>query len=379
MVPARFRRLNITERVSLLEREYGYSAAPPSLAHADRMIESAIGFKPVPLGIVPRVLVNKTWYQVPMATEEPSVVKAQTFAAGIIARHGGVESHSAAAIGTGQVFIEKCTRAVYRRIAHLRDALEAIINARCASLAARGGGFVVSRLYRQRYRYGQKSETMALFEFDIDTVDAMGANRIIAIAEEVASWLKSHIGCNVLMAILSNDLDATLCHAQFTLPITALKSLADNSKQLAEKIVRAGAIAIENEKRAVTHNKGIMNGITALAIATANDTRAVEAAAHKYAATDGHYRALSRYRIEDACLKGKITLPLPFATVGGATEAQQDTKTIFSILNISSASELRMLAAAIGLQQNFAALLALVQQGISHGHMPLQQQRITMP
>ena len=376
MLPRQFRKLSIDERVAALHKEYGYASAILPHTTAERMIESAIGYKYIPLGIAPHVLVNNQWYAVPMATEEPSVVAAQIFAAAIIARHGGVQSQGGAAVGVGQVFVAHCDRAQYRKIVRAKADIRAIIKEECATLAARGGGAQEHSLHWQRPASDTRlPRRVLLLEFKVDTVDAMGANRIIHIAEKIARWLEKNIRCRILMAILSNELNHSTSTAQFCIPISALKSLTSNSTQMAEKIVMANAVADVNSRRALTHNKGIMNGICALATATANDTRAIEAAAHGYAASSGKYRTLTRYWMRNAMLHATLTVPLAFATVGGSTAAQEDTVQLFSILNVKCASELRALAAAVGLQQNFAALLALTSDGIVHGHMPLQARR----
>ena len=383
MLPTNFRKLPIDRRIEALAREYGYDVLPPSIVDVDTMIETAIGYSSIPLGVVPRVLVNERHYTVPMATEEPSVVAAQTFAAAIIGHHGGVQSESGKAIGTGQIFIQRCERALYRKIKGARAQLMAILDAECASLRKRGGGVVGAKLQWQRLGKDSKRERaaagmerrVALFEFTVNTVDAMGANRIILIAEKVAQWLRNNLQCDILMSILSNDMAHAPSTAQFRLPISALKATIADPARVAHKIIMANAVANANRKRAVTHNKGIMNGICALATATGNDTRAIEAAAHGYAARNGRYRTLTDYAIHDSELHARLTVPLPLATVGGATTSQHHARQAFAILGIERASELKEVAAAVGLQQNFAALLALTSVGIARGHMPLQRRR----
>lgn len=379
-LPANFRKLSIKERVALLTSTRNYDSSAPQTADADMMIESAVGYSAIPLGVAPRVLVNGKWYAIPMATEEPSIVAAQMMAATIIARHGGVEAEGRTALGIGQVFIQNCSRAQYESIAAAQAQLRRLLETECASLQKRGGGMRGSSLCWQRIDRGKATARtgqgrVALFEFTIDTVDAMGANRIILLAEHIANWLRRELKCNILMAILSNDLSHAPSTARFRIPISAIRTIAANPMRTAEKIVAAAAVAYTNRKRAVTHNKGIMNGVCALALATGNDTRAIEAAAHSYASVSGQYRALSRYWIAADELCGEATLPLPLATVGGATDTQHHARQARAILQIECATELKAVAAAVGLQQNFAALLALTSDGIARGHIPLQQRR----
>lgn len=379
-LPANFRKLPIKERIALLKSTFNYDHNAPQIADADTMIESAIGYSAIPFGVAPRVLMNGKWYAIPMATEEPSVVAAQMMAAAIIARHGGLEAAGGAALGIGQVFIECCSRAQYNSIATAQPQLMRLLETECASLQRRGGGVRGGRLCWQRIgggRAGAKAKRgrVALFEFTVDTVDAMGANRIILIAEQIANWLRNELGCEILMAILSNDLSHSPSTARFRIPISAIRAVTANPAHTAQRIVAATAVAYANRKRAITHNKGIMNGVCALALATGNDTRAVEAAAHSYASVGGHYRPLSHYSITADELCGEIALPLPLATVGGATDTQHHARQAAAILRIESAAELRAVAAAVGLQQNFAALLALTSSGIARGHIPLQQRR----
>lgn len=379
-LPKNFRKLPIEERIALLTTVYNYDPNAPQIADAEVMIESAVGHSAIPLGVVPRVLVNSKWYTVPMTTEEPSVVAAQMMAAAIISRHGGVESEGGRALGIGQVFIQHCSRRQYKQIAKAQPELVRLLKVACLSLEQRGGGMQNSKLCWQQInkheaQVAENQGRVALFEFTVDTVDAMGANRIILLAERIADWLRNSLKCDILMAILSNDLSHSPSTARFRIPTSALRAVTANPMHTAQKIVVAANVACVNRKRAVTHNKGIMNGICAIALATGNDTRAVEAAAHSYASISGQYRALSRYQITANELCGEVTLPLPLATVGGAAGIQHHARQAAAILQVKSAVELKRVAAAVGLQQNFAALLALTGDGIARGHIPLQQRR----
>ena len=210
---------------------------------------------------------------------------------------------------------------------------------------------------------------MLCVEFWVDVCDALGANRLNSVAESLAPQLARIANGKVLLAIISNAAERWVATATFTLPINALRGTSRSHTEIARRIVMASYLAQHDRQRAITHNKGIMNGIHALALATGNDTRALEAAAHAYAARNGSYQGLSRYSINHAMLQATLTMPLPLATVGGAVALQSDSAAALRLLKVHSASEFSAVAAAVGLTQNFAALLALTGRGIQAGHM----------
>ena len=209
----------------------------------------------------------------------------------------------------------------------------------------------------------------------IDVRDAMGANILNTAAEHARPLLEQASGGRALMCILGNAAEERRAGARFALPLEALPPQARpgggvfSRRELARRIAAAGELAREDPQRAVTHNKGIMNGITSLALATMNDARAVEAAAHAWAARDGRYRSLSAYRFDGERLEGELELPLPFAAVGGAVGFHPASRLALKVLGRPDARRLARIAAAVGLAQNFAALLALVGGGIQRGHM----------
>jgi hydroxymethylglutaryl-CoA reductase len=217
----------------------------------------------------------------------------------------------------------------------------------------------------------------------IDVRDAMGANILNSAAEHLRPYLEQLCGGRALMCILGNAAEERRAGARFALPLEALPQaagpqggMAPSCKELARRIVSAGELAREDPQRAVTHNKGIMNGITSLALATMNDTRAVEAAAHAWAARDGRYRSLSSYRCDGRTLEGELELPLPLATVGGAVGFHPASRLALKVLGRPDARRLARIAAALGLAQNLAALLALVSGGIQRGHMRYHAARL---
>jgi hydroxymethylglutaryl-CoA reductase len=215
-------------------------------------------------------------------------------------------------------------------------------------------------------------------EVHVDVRDAQGANRLNGLAEELRRPLERMTGGVVVMGILSNAARNRLAGARFSVPVSALRTgeRSITGEETARRIALAACIAAEDESRAVTHNKGIMNGITALALATGNDTRAIEAGAHAYAARGDGYAPLSSFRVEDDRLHGELELPLALATVGGAVGFHPVSRLALRILGEPDSPRLGRIAAAVGLAQNFAALQALVSEGIQRGHMRLHAARL---
>jgi hydroxymethylglutaryl-CoA reductase len=220
-----------------------------------------------------------------------------------------------------------------------------------------------------------ESETLRV-HFHLDVRDAMGANLVNTCAEALKPEIARITRGDILMAILTNRADQRLAGARFILPLHALTRGDYKGMALAQRIVQATKVADTDPARAVTHNKGIMNGISALTLATANDTRGIEAAAHAWAARDGHYRSLTSYRIEHEALVGEIELPLPLATVGGGVGFHPAARAALKIMGNPDAQGLARFAAALGLAQNFAAITALTGEGIQAGHMRLHAGRL---
>jgi hydroxymethylglutaryl-CoA reductase len=213
----------------------------------------------------------------------------------------------------------------------------------------------------------------------MDVRDAMGANVLNTVAESLRAPLEQWSGGQCLMCILSNAARQRRALAGFSLPVERLRAVAGSAytpEQVARRIVRAGELARDDDERAVTHNKGIMNGISSLALATMNDTRAVEAAAHAWACRDGRYRSLSDYRLRDGRLEGRLELPLAFGTVGGAVSFHPASRLALRLLGNPDSAGLARIGAALGLAQNLAALLALVTGGIQRGHMRYHAARL---
>jgi hydroxymethylglutaryl-CoA reductase len=368
-----FHRHDLDGRRDLLRRAVPFEAeeweslsSTPLLRDlSDVMVESAVGCAPIPLGIAEGFLVDDEELAVPMAVEEPSVIAAAVFAARLVRAAGGFRTWAAPPVMRAQVFLERVTEKGERRLGGCEPRLKELLGPHLASLEKRGGGFrgiQVARLPGGAVRV----------DILIDVRDAMGANRLNTSAELARPLLEDSSGGRVLMAILSNESRERLAGAECRLPFRQLEpGLPDrmDGREAARRIAAAAAIAREDPSRAVTHNKGIMNGISSLALATMNDTRAVEAAAHAWAARSGRYAALSEWNVVGDALVGRLELPLPLASVGGSVDFHPAARASLRILGFPAGTRLSRIAAALGLAQNLAALHALVTHGIQEGHM----------
>jgi hydroxymethylglutaryl-CoA reductase len=372
------RREALRETLALTDEELAADAAFADLA--DVMVESSVGVMPVPMGIAAGFLIDGETYNVPLATEEPSVIAAATYAARIVSRAGGFTTSADPPVMTAQVFMEADAAGV-SRLESERPRLERVAREGLGRMESRGGGFLRLRIDAVPAGREPTSEAglggpLARIEIDVDVRNAMGANLLNTLAERVKQEASRITGSPGLMAVLTNAARSRRARAEFALPVARLARADFTGAEAARRIALATAVADADEGRAVTHNKGVMNGITSLALATANDTRAVEAAAHAYAVRDGAYRSLTAYRLEDGYLLGRIELPLAFATVGGAVSFHPYAQRSLAILGHPDAPMLGRIAAAVGLAQNFAAVYALVSEGIQHGHMRLHASRV---
>jgi hydroxymethylglutaryl-CoA reductase len=349
------------------------SATPSLLELADVMTESAVGCIPVPLGIADGFLVDGEDVAVPMAVEEPSVIAAACFAARLARESGGFHTWASEPLMTSQVFLEGVSTEGENRLRALADPVRAALAAPLASLRERGGGFrdlAVSRLPRTG---------VVRVDVLVDVRDAMGANRLNTAAEAIRPLLEQAGGGHVLMAVLTNEARDRMAGARVQLPFEVLEMglpAGMDGAEAARRIAAASQIAQEDPSRAVTHNKGIMNGISSLALATMNDTRAIESAAHAWAARSGRTVGLSTWVIQGGGLAGHLELPLPMAAAGGSVDFHPAARASLRILGRPGAPRLARIAAAVGLAQNFAALRALVTHGIQKGHMRAHAARL---
>ncbi len=349
---------------------------------ADLMIENVVGTYALPLGIAANFLVNGRDYLIPMAVEEPSVLAAISHAAKLIRAGGGFQAESTdpVMIGQMQVLDVPDLEAARQAILAHRAELMALADSYSDSIVRYGGG---ARDIEARPFANTPVGPMLVVHLLFDTRDAMGANTINTAVEAIASRVAELTGGRVVLRILSNLADRRTTTARGIIPADALTQTDLPGKTVARLIAEANAFAIVDPYRAATHNKGIMNGIDALCIATGNDWRAIEAGAHSFAAhhsrNPGSYSALTDWHVnENGDLYGEITLPLAVGTVGGATKVHPTARVAMKILGVQSARELAEVMASVGLAQNLAAIRALATHGIQRGHMRLHARQIAL-
>ena len=347
------------------------------LHSADKMIENVIGVMGLPIGLGLNFLINGKDYVIPLAVEEPSIVAALSSAAKIFRNYGGFKAESDDPILMGQIQVVNINNLEKAR-SEIMSGKEEILNLANSfhpRMVARGGGAV--DLNVKTYPMSSFDQDMLIIDLHVDTRDAMGANLVNGMCEGIASLIESITEGEVFLRILSNLADKALASASVIIPKDALETADYNGERVRDGIVIASDFAHADPYRASTHNKGIMNGIDAVALATGNDWRAIEAGAHAYAARHGRYSALSKWSIDSkGNLVGKIEMPIKVGTVGGPMESNPAVALNLRILNVESAMELARVMAAVGLAQNFSALKALVTEGIQKGHMTLHARSV---
>ncbi len=340
---------------------------------ANLMIENAVGTFALPLGLGLNMQVNGRDYLIPMAVEEPSVVAAVSFAAKIVREAGGFSAEADDSLMIGQVQVTRYgdpTVASERILAH-KEELLALANSFHPQMVRRGGGAKDIEVRVLPAPEGPRGEPLMIVHVLIDTQEAMGANLINTIAEGIAPLVEQITGGKVYLRILSNLADRRLARAMCRIPVPLLADFNMQGDSIAEGIAQASRFAHADPYRAATHNKGVMNGIDAVAIATGQDWRAIEAGAHAFACRDGQYRPLSSWYLEEGHLVGRIELPLALGTVGGPIKVHPGVQTSLKLMRANTVREMSMVFAAVGLAQNFAALRALGSIGIQKGHMAL--------
>lgn len=344
---------------------------------ADKMIENVIGVLGMPIGLGLNFLINGRDYVVPLAVEEPSIVAALSSAAKLARSGGGYTTTSTAPILIGQIQVIEVpdmARAMQAILDNRQEILD-LANSFHPRMVARGGGAVDIEV--QSYPMTSMDGEMLIVHLLVDTRDAMGANLVNGMCEGVASLVESLTEGKVFLRILSNLADRALATAEVTLPASALAGKGFSGERVRDGIVIASDFACADPYRAATHNKGIMNGIDAVALATGNDWRAIEAGAHAYAARGGRYTSLSRWWSDaEGNLRGSIELPMKVGIVGGPLESNPGVAMNLRLLGVKSAQELAEVMAAVGLAQNFSALRALATEGIQTGHMTLHARSV---
>lgn len=343
---------------------------------ANRMVENVIGSFGLPFAVATNFRVNGTDYLVPMVVEEPSIVAGLSAAARIARPAGGFRAATGESLLAGQIQLVGILEPdeIVQGLAARKAALLEAANAVHPRLVERGGGVRDIEFYKYRLADGRWTIVLHVL---VDTCDAMGANLVNTICERVAPEVESLSGGHAILRILSNFADRSLVTAEVSIPAEQLASGDFSGERVRDGIVVATQIAMADVHRAVTHNKGIMNGIDAVAIATGNDWRAIEAAAHAWAVRQGAYRSLTEWTATPAGeLHGRLCLPLKVGIVGGSLRANPGVELGLRIAGAGSAAELAGLMAAVGLAQNFAALRALVTDGIQKGHMSLHARSV---
>jgi len=339
---------------------------------ADHLIENVITTMNIPVGIATNMKVDDNDVLVPMATEESSVVAAVCNAARQCYDNGGFTTSMSGSQMIAQIQLVNITNPQFCRICILEQ--KAQIKKLCDDcdpiLLSLGGGLQDIEVRIIDSNIGP----MVITHLIVDTRDAMGANAVNTMAEKLAPLIEQWTGGKVYLRILSNLADRRLARARATWTCDAI-----GGEAIRDGIISAYHFAESDPYRAATHNKGIMNGVSAVVLATGNDTRAVEAGAHAYAARNGHYSSLTHWEVnKNGDLVGSIEIPMAVGLVGGATKLHPMAKANLQILGVESASQLARIIAATGLAQNFAALKALATTGIQKGHMALHAQNVAM-
>ena len=352
-------------------------ADPEALAVAERMIENVAGIFHLPVGIAANFRIDDHDVLVPMVIEEASVVAASSNAARLLRTGKGILTEATAPLMIGQ--IQLCdlpdVSAAVHALSEARDELLEMANNGEPRLVARGGG-------ARRIELREFAETefgpMLVVHLLVDVCDAMGANLVNGMAERLAGRCEELSGGKAFLRILSNLADKRLIHATGKVPLKLLDrpQMGFTSSEVADRVVRASVFAEVDPYRAATHNKGIMNGVDAFLLATGQDWRAVEAGAHAYAARDGHYTAMAQWRVQRDHLVGRISMPMQVGIVGGVTRVHPVVKVLLKIVGAKTAADIGRVAAAVGLAQNLAAILALATEGIQRGHMSLHARNI---
>ncbi len=344
---------------------------------ADRMIENVVGVLGLPLGVALNFLVNGKDYIVPLSVEEPSIVAGLSGAARTARLSGGFQATTTDPILIGQVQVVN-VRDVEGAVAALkanRDEIVDLANRLHPNMVARGGGARDIEVFR--HTAPEDGREMVVVHLLVDTRDAMGANLVNGMCEGIAGLAEAITGGKVFLRILSNLTDRALVRASVRIPVQNLDVRGYSDAEVRDGIILASDLALVDPYRAATHNKGIMNGVDAVAIATGNDFRAIEAAAHAYAARDGKYRGLTRWSSNArGDLVGEIDMPMKVGTVGGALEVNPTVRIAHRLLGSPNATELAGVMGAVGLAQNYAALRSLATAGIQQHHMTLHARSV---
>ncbi len=382
-----FYRLPVERRLAYLARSYNLSEKQLQtlregralrIEHAVNMVENAIGVHGMPLGIALNFLVDGRDYLVPMAIEEASIIAAASKAALTIRQGGGFDTEidEPVMIGQVQVLDLEDAKVAAAAVHESKDTILEQANLANPRMTERGGGAfdIETRIVDG----GDGLDDMLIVHLLIDVRDAMGANHVNTSCEAAGPLIEKITGGRVHLRILSNLADKRLARAHFAMPFDLLESKDFSGEEVAKRMVEAYRFAHADPYRAATHNKGIFNGIGAVAMALGQDWRAIEAGGHAWAARDGQYRSLTGYWIDKDALHGSIALPMQVGSVGGALNSHPGVRLLRRIAGVRDAKEISSVFAAVGLAQNFAACLALSTVGIQKGHMALHARSVAI-
>jgi len=347
------------------------------LEAADKMIENVVGVMGLPLGLGMNLRVNDKQYIVPMAVEEPSILAALSSASKLVGQCGGFETEATDPILIGQIQVVRVPDLdqAKRALSERRQEVINLANSLHPNMVARGGGAQDLELFV--HPLPSSGKPMLVVHLLVNTCDAMGANLVNGMCEGVAPLIESITGGEVFLRILSNLTDRALVRARCKIPVELLVGRGYSGEEARDGIIMAGEFAEVDPYRAATHNKGIMNGIDPVAIATGNDWRAIEAGAHAFAARSGRYTSLTKWSAdENGNLCGSLEMPIKVGIVGTAVESNPTAALNLRLLGVESAIELAQVMGAVGLAQNFAAIRALATEGIQKGHMTLHARSV---
>jgi hydroxymethylglutaryl-CoA reductase len=383
-IPA-FYRLTVEERRRKLAEALGLGPAELEtltaadalpLDVADIMVENAVATFALPFGVALNFQINGRDRIVPMVVEEPSVIAAASRAA-LLARAGGgfaAEADPGAMIGQIQLIDVADPGAAVERLGAARARILAAAEELTPGLCKRGAG---PRDVEVRQVRTARGATMVVVHVLVDTGDAMGANAVNSLVESLAPMVEEIAGGTVCLRILSNLADRRLARAAVRVPFSALAREGLDGAEVADRMMWAYEFAAADPYRAATHNKGIMNGIDALAVATGNDWRSIEAGAHAYACRNGSYGSLTTWDVEGRHLVGTIELPMAVSTVGPMVQSHPRVRLALRLLGVSNARDLAAIMAAVGLASNLGAMQALATEGIQKGHMALHARAVS--
>ena len=381
-----FRKRSIRERLELLGEQSGldanamqeaFGSGGLSVEKADKLVENVVGVYALPLSVALHLVLNGAPRIAPMVVEEPSVVAAASFACKLVGAGGGFEAECDPPVMIAQVQFDDVPdmQAACAAIEQARDQIVSMANEACPDIVRYGGGC-------RSIELRPLDAKMLVVHLLVDCRDAMGANTVNTMAEAVGPWIAEQVGAQLGLRILSNLADRRCVRVRCRVPSEVLATRSVAGERVIEGIERASRFAEADPYRAATHNKGIMNGIDPVVIATGNDWRAIEAGAHAFAARSGSYRPLSVWRAvregSGTWLQGQLELPMALGVVGGTLVHHRAAALALKLAKVKGASDLAALAASVGLASNLAALRALSTEGIQRGHMSLHARSVAM-